>query len=422
MNKPVFIAMSMLALLGHASQVATQDILESANRLFKEGKFAEAQPLYSKVQAQDKNNATATQRLGTIALFENKLNDAEKWLTQAGLLEPENKEVMQSLAQVHYRRDEFEKAARMYRAAGLEPRAKMLESFRGQVAYQLAGNTDVTSVAFVHTDPLPLIEVTVNGTEKVNFLIDTGAAEVYIDPELARKVKAAEFGATIGIFAGGSQAQTMHGRIDSLELGDFVVRNVPVLILNTRSFSAVAHGKQVDGIIGTLMLARFLATLDYPAGKLILRRTTNVHLEKLEKQAREDGSTVIPFWRADDHFLVAWGQVNKSKPMLFFVDTGLAGAAFTCPESTLKEAGIAVPDVKGLGIGGGGAVKLAPFVIEELSLGTVTKNQVRAFYGPFPDSLENNLGFRIGGLISHDFFKSHALTFDFTGMRLFLTK
>jgi Aspartyl protease len=423
MKRFPFLALCALGLLGSTSQDVAQDLVESAKRLFKEGKFVEAQAIYSKIQANDPTHFDATLRLGTIALFENKLSVAEKWLTIASQKEPENKDILISLAQVHYRRDDFVKAAPLYRASGVEPRAKLLESFQGLVPYQIEGNSDITYVSFLHTDPLPLIEVKINGTETVNFIIDTGAAEVYIDAELAKKVKASQFGSTTGTFAGGLKAQTGHGRIDSLKLGDFVIRNVPVLISNTQPLAAVARGKRIDGILGTLMLSHFLSTLDYPGDKLTLRRPTKELLEKFEKQARDDGAIVLPFWRAGDHFLVAWGKVNKSKPMLFFVDTGLAGAAFTCPESTLKEAEIAVPAVKGLeGIGGGGKVKLAPFTVEELTLGAVSQQKVRAFFGPFPDSLENSLGFRIGGIISHQFFRPYALTFDFRGMRLFLTK
>lgn len=42
------------------------------------------------------------------------------------------------------------------------------------------------------------------------------------------------------------------------------------------------------------------------------------------------------------------------------------------------------------------------------------------FAGAFP--LENVLGFSIGGIISHGFFRHYALTFDFVGMRLFLKR
>jgi hypothetical protein len=42
------------------------------------------------------------------------------------------------------------------------------------------------------------------------------------------------------------------------------------------------------------------------------------------------------------------------------------------------------------------------------------------YSGSFP--LEDALGFHIGGLISHGFFRRYSLTIDFTGMRYFLQK
>src|SRR5262249_50552534 len=190
---------------------ATQALLESANALFREGKFAEAEPLYSRVQAEDRASFEATLRLGTIALFRNKLADAEAWLTKAVQLKPEDRAARKLLAQVHYRRDDFAKAAPLYRALGAEAVAKKLESFKGVVPYQVEGKAGVVQVPFLHTDPLPLIEVKVNGGEAVNFLIDTGASEVYIDPGLAQKVGAAQFGSTLGTYGGGLQAETGQG-------------------------------------------------------------------------------------------------------------------------------------------------------------------------------------------------------------------
>jgi hypothetical protein len=125
---------------------------------------------------------------------------------------------------------------------------------------------------------------------------------------------------------------------------------------------------------------------------------------------------------AGDHYMVAWGTVNKSQPMLFFVDTGLAGGGFTCPESTLKESGIQLQkSLATQGIGGGGKVMVVPFVADELSLGDTKENNVNGLYlEAFP--LENAFGFHIGGIISHGFFRSYALSLDFVGMKYFLKR
>lgn len=129
---------------------------------------------------------------------------------------------------------------------------------------------------------------------------------------------------------------------------------------------------------------------------------------------------VVPFWMAGDH-MVAWGTVNKSEPLLMFVDTGLAGFEFTCPESTLREAGVKVlEDQAREGIGGGGKTKVVPFITDELTLGSVKAKNIPGVFSPFPPSLEHGMGFRIGGLISHGFLRPYALTIDFTGMRFFL--
>jgi hypothetical protein len=56
-----------------------------------------------------------------------------------------------------------------------------------------------------------------------------------------------------------------------------------------------------------------------------------------------------------------------------------------------------------------------------LTLGEARESNIPgSFLGPF--QLENAFGFHIGGLISHAFFRPYSLTFDFTGMRIFLKK
>ena len=74
----------------------------------------------------------------------------------------------------------------------------------------------------------------------------------------------------------------------------------------------------------------------------------------------------------------------------------------------------------GEGVGGGGRVKFRLFPTEELSLGPATQKGIGGMLGVFPPNLETKYGFRIGGLISHAFFKPYSVTFDFGGMRILL--
>jgi hypothetical protein len=412
--------LGMTILIGAGAQ-SNQGNLESADSLFKAGKFAEAEKLYAETLNVDSKNFHATVRLGYLALFSNRLDDAQKWLLKAIEIKPEEVASKSLLAEVFYRRDDFQQAANLLRAIGREAKAKQLESFKDFKPYQIESKVEVTSLKFVLTDPLPVVQVQVNGQEAVSFFIDTGGAEAIIDTEFAKEVGANQFGSETGTFAGGKQAAFQYGRVDSLTLGDFTVKNVPVHIMDVRRFSQpVFGGKQVNGIIGTVLLYHFFPTLNYPEGELILRQKTNETLSRFEQEAQGQNYIVVRFWMAGDHYMVAWGSVNKSQPMLFFVDTGLAGGGFTCPESTLREGGIKLQEnLASEGVGGGGKVKVIPFVVEELALGEAKGQIIQGlFTGAFP--LENAFGFRIGGLISHGFFRTYALTLDFTGMRLFI--
>ena len=92
----------------------------------------------------------------------------------------------------------------------------MLESFKGQTPYELKGNGASTRVKFVKTDPLPLVNVRVNGGKEVTFFIDTGGSEVTLDTEFAKELGVPQFGAVQGTFSGGQHTEVQLGRIESL--------------------------------------------------------------------------------------------------------------------------------------------------------------------------------------------------------------
>ncbi len=45
-----------------------------------------------------------------------------------------------------------------------------------------------TRVKFVKTDPLPILNVRVNGGDEVTFFIDTGGSEVALDTDFAKEL------------------------------------------------------------------------------------------------------------------------------------------------------------------------------------------------------------------------------------------
>jgi hypothetical protein len=365
-------------------------------------------------------------------LLSNRLDDAQKWLEKAITLQPGNTDPKVMLAEAFYRRDDFQKAAaalngvdvsgnKLIREQYPTLNVAKLESFKGQTPYESTGNGTSTRVKFVKTDPLPLLNVRVNGGKEVTFFIDTGGSEVTLDTEFAKELGVPQFGAVQGTFSGGQRAEVQLGRIESLALGDWTVKNVPTAMLPLRQLSEGFGVKQIDGTIGTTLFYHCLTTMDYPHGELVLRRKDAKSLKEFKAQSSVKRVTV-PIWMASDHFMVGWGRVETLPPTLLFVDTGLMGAGAKLAESVIKEAGIKLDESKASeGAGGGGILKVIPYTVHHLSFGDIKEENVRGLFdGPFP--WEYTFGFHLAGMVGHDFFKPYAVTFDFQNMQIFLQR
>jgi Aspartyl protease/Tetratricopeptide repeat len=427
--KSAGICVALLVVLAPCANAAEQTPIESADRLFQMGEFAQAGEQYARIAADRPDDYSAILQLGRIALLSNRLDDAESWLKKAIGLRGGEADPKIMLAEVYYRRDDFEKAVASLDGIDVSTNPLVvsqyptlnvakLRSFKGQTPYQLLGDGQITRLKFLRTDPLPLVSVRVNGGAEVTFFIDTGGSEVALDTEFARELGVPQFGAVQGTFSGGQHAEVQQGRIESLTVGDWTVRNLPAAMLPLRQLSESLGAKRIDGIIGTTLFYHFLATIDYPNGELVLRRKDAASLEQFVATAGK--SIAVPFWIASDHFMVGWGRVETLPPTLLFVDTGLASAGVKLAESVIKEAGIKLEEDKASsGAGGGGTLRIVPYVVHRLSFGQLQEDNVPGLYdGPFP--WKNLFGFHLAGMVGHDFFKPHAVTFDFQNMKVFL--
>src|ERR1700720_3859755 len=435
----------------------TPEEIAQADRLFQSGSFGEAQKAYADIAAQDPKDFHAASQLGHIALLSNKLDDAELLLRKALDLKHGDADAKIMLAEALYRKNDFFHAARALQGLGPDDAAKLknyltlneakLESFRDEDPYKFERDAgESTRLPFIKSDPLPVVNVRVNGGRDVAFFIDTGGSELLLDSEFSRELNVKPMSSVEGTFSGGQHAQVESGRVDSLTLGSWTLRNIPVGMMPLRSMSSGFGVKQINGCIGTNVLYQFLSTIDYRTGELILRKKNAANLKRFDAAGgpsgapgvgrRSGGRTtqpknppganntavtngiVVPMWMAGDHFMVAWGRVNTQPISLFFVDSGLAGAGVKLAESAIQQAGIHLDESKATeGQGGGGMLKIIPYTVAQFTVGEITEQNVPGLYdGPFP--WENELGFHLAGMFGSDFLKHYAVTFDFTNMRI----
>jgi len=410
----------LLTLASAAGAAPAPNSQADAESAFVAARFADADRSFASILARQSRDTLALIRRGQMALYANRLAEAKALIERARAAGASPVRVAALLGEIAYRQDDYATAAPHFRVAGHEAKAHKLESIPPAKPWRIEG-PDSVAIPMTQVDPLPLIQMTVNGHGPYYFLIDTGGSEVVLDPSIADSLGLERYGEEIGTFAGGRRGGVTQSRVSTLGLGALTIHDVPVGLLDTKRFARVANGRFVAGIVGTVLFYHFRATLDYPRSRLVLERRGAPAPGTV---AAAPGRIEVPFWMAGDHFMVASGSVDSSGAETWFVDSGLAGAAFTAPTSTLLEAGIAVPDTSSgmTGLGGGGSVRAAPFHVRRLSLGGAEATDLLGIFGAFPPTLERAMGFRIGGIVSHAFLRAWSVTFDFDRMRMVLER
>jgi hypothetical protein len=401
------------------SGIAAQST-KQADNLFKMGEFNIAREVYAEIAANHPENVNSLIHLAYISLLSNRLKESEKWLNQVRKCKPKLPVLNYFMAENYYRQNRFTEAAPFYRKSGRGAMAKKMESVAGTEPYKKPVDFDEIRVKFMITDPLPVVEVIINTVHQVYFIIDTGAGELILENRFAREAGAELFGIEKNSeFGGGKKAPMGHGKITSITLAGHVIENVPI---NTLALNGLElGGYKIDGIMGTVFLYQFLPTIDYKNGQLILRNKAKYRFSDVLLQSTSP--KIVPFTMADDHYIMAKGTVNHSGPMVFFIDTGLAGNAFTCPESSLKKADLSYRKNMGSkALGGGGHFAVYPMEIESLCLDSICRINLHGVYGAFPKQVENSFGFSVNGLLSHEFFRNYSLTIDFAEMKFILSE
>ncbi|MGR6919665.1 aspartyl protease family protein [[Actinomadura] parvosata] len=252
----------------------------------------------------------AARRRGYVGLLANRFPDAEKYLKTALGLAPDDKEAHQLLGDCYIRQDKFASAAPHWAAAGEESYAQWFAAVRGE-AYQVHGDT--ARVPFAQMDPMPLVEVSVNGGAAKRFMFYTGAPNLSLRASVAREAGLSPVFSQETDFGMGL-VRAHWGILDSFKLGGIELRNIPV------SWTETTSGEDVDadsdGLIGMWVFYHLLPTFDYAGRQLILRRRTAETASAVRAAAARAGVRPLPVWLAREQYLHSVGSF-----------TGAAGSA-----------------------------------------------------------------------------------------------
>jgi hypothetical protein len=386
MTRKIAAALSLVVMLGASTAPASAALAaarqgDAGKALFSAGDFDRAESAFSRTLAKTPHDPEAELGLARIALYRNDLDQAQVDARAFARDAPSDPRASALLAAIDERRDRND-----YRVAPV--------------------GTEV-HVRLERIDPLPEVVARVNG-RRAKLLIDTGGPGLDLSPALVNALGVPTKAAGNALFAGSGRGAVRTGHIASLELASATIRSIPIHVP-----PELPPG--VDGVIGTQILYRFLATIDYVRHDLILRPKTAS--SAFLARARARGAVSIPMLLVPDHFIFARARVNAGPVALFSIDTGGPGIGLDVTKSELAAAAI-VPDAAHSVRfrGGGGAVTMLPFTAA-VTIGRTTFGGIPGVYAPDGDGT-SIFPFRVAGRLSHELFKRGALTFDFSAMTL----
>ena len=382
--------------------------------------------------------ADATYLMANIHYLQGNYAKAEELYTALLQKEPNNPRGKFGLLYAYYQTNAYAKVKALSLTAkdfasheAAKPLWDLMRSYGNDKPYQVGWKAAKTTIPFVSMNFLPVVSLKVNGRQ-INAFIDTGADLFTIDAKLAKSLGVKSVSSDIGVYAGGKTAQVDHGRLDSLQMGDVVLRSVPVNISEFPDWTFMNDsGKSipVDAIVSTGLFQQFVATMNYLDRELVLYPRSADGRNMLSADLAKSGKVVeVPFIIESQHFMIIKGEVNGKPDMTFFLDSGLDHpiAAVLLQKEAIDYAGIDLKKAKTTHIGadeggmGGGDFSVKEFTLERVELGDLRQTDVVGVFGILPPELyRTQSGMLLDGFISHQFLRHYKWAIDFDNMKMF---
>jgi tetratricopeptide (TPR) repeat protein len=383
------------------------------------------------------DEAMAIAGLAMIDFYENRTSACVAGLRRAASIDPNEPDYLFNLGQAAARSERYKEAADAYeRFLIIAPRtdADRRARIRGLIdflrylgqqgsLYSLAG-ADRSELSFDAVDSRPIIKVRINGgKDLLRFVLDSGSGMSVISEETARKIgiKPVARGGLARAVGGGGRFEIVYGYVDSIEIGDVRIENLPVYI---RHF--FDERNPVDGYLGIAALGRLVTVVDYGTRHLTLIRQRGGEAADLgtviNRPGKNDNSapvesrpgTDLPVRTTSSGFLSGEVSIQGIQtPLNFIIDTG---ATTTVLSEKLAELDVAQSFIQQGRMRVFGAAGIAENVkmalLPKLAVGTYTRENIDAAVLDL-EPVNETAGFQQSGILGGNFLRYFRVVFDF---------
>lgn len=376
------------------------------------GNLDEAQRLFTRVVALAPADEAAAAGLGKIALFRGSPVLAESLLVPvAGRVDGATEDLLAA----RLRLGRWEAAATLAGESGQAGRAALLRRLAEPAGAWKIRGAGTIQIPWIRCWPVPIVKARLNG-QPVLLAIDTGVADLILDPPAARRCGVTLMPEQMPVLWNGTRAAAHLALVERLELGRLRIERIPAATTTLRRWSLEANpgGEHVDGVIGLNLLSRFTPTLDYrkcvlalqPAGAAI---------------AAGAGALRIPFELWGERELTVYGSLNGGRRMAMVLHTSMPGCGVGAPPEVFEEVGVrpgAIARAMRSASSRLQANSWAGVQVATVAVGPIVKDKVSGWSGALDSAELWRHGVRRDALLSSDFLRGRSVTIDWQKQEL----
>jgi predicted aspartyl protease len=219
---------------------------------------------------------------------------------------------------------------------------------------------------------------------------------------------------------GGGRFEIVYGYLDSIEIGDARVENVPIYI---RKF--YDEKTPADGFIGLSVISKFITAVDYGSKTLsLVRQRTSVELAPLTMNFKRDGTPAsenrvsdaiqLPIRTTSSGFLSGEVRIEGlDQPQNFIIDTGASISVISEKLAALDEVQSFLQPNRMRVFGAAGITENVKTVtLPRVVLGTHGRDGVGAAVLNL-EPINETAGFNQSGILGGNFLRHFRIAFDF---------
>jgi tetratricopeptide (TPR) repeat protein len=393
--------------------------------MLRKADYLRAMEMAAAIDARPRKSAVDLGAVGSAYLASGRYDDARRRLRAALDLDPIRdtySEIAWDLSQVEFLSNNIESSLEWAQIAihrGLPIREWHIEYLKALVGvplYRFSGRNEERLPFRFGRPSVPRIGVRLNRAHNVEGVIDSGAVLSIVSQRMADRMNVRRLGDFEGTFYGllGEPIPVKFGLIETLELDDMVIENIPVAIMPDDKMRFLINKQEkkefhMDFLLGSNLLKEFRLELNFDR-----RSVTFTRLQERDRQPAVDQNLFFKGFRPHVR-----GAVNRKGWFLFILDTG--------SEITfLNQSRLGSLSIKGLGVGGGhtatlqglgGAMKRGA-KLENIEVGLDTWAGTFKTI-PMYSSDDNDSAI---GIVGQNFLENFNVVIDFGRMRLDLVR